>query len=430
MIQSYLENKIRTSQLRQKILNERLSFSQKVIPELQGIELETANTLYAQYRKDLENMQLKLDQLEYATVQLNDPKFEVSTLGSILDDSISFAMVQQCAKLMLMLQDGQNYSEKEVQRIQNELQIQRNALLLHTKDTIELSKLKIKLLKEKIVSIQQITVELLNQKIALLDQQFKNALISQKKGLAVEKAGIEKNLKKLSEKMRHLPQKWSAEAKLEIEKKSNSEILKMLTQIVETRNIAMHLDVEQSGPLDLAVLPFLPKPPHLFILSFLAGFFALIATSCYVLINGFMSGFTISFDNLTLRGQKSFHTIPNALLYFEKKLSGTKCIHLIGSQTEQVGVITNLLKDEKVLFVETKKQKRKNSFFVNSLSDLFLSKKIYQKFWDIKKEYDWVFICNENKPLKIDPSSYEKITEGQFIFVKDENIEKMKPFFL
>jgi hypothetical protein len=432
-IKSYLENKIRLSQLRQKILNERLNFSQKVAPELQGIELETANTLYVQYRKDLEDIQLKIEQLDYALVQLKCPNFEISTLGTILNDPVSFSMVQQCAKLMLLLQDDQNRSEKDKKRLQHELKIQRNALLLHTKDSVELNKLKLKLIKEKITSIQQITLELLNQKIALLEQQLTNALISHKKSLLLEKEGIDKNLNILSRKMRHLPEKWTVEQKLSFEKKANLEILRSLAQIVESKNIEMHLNVAQSGPLDKAALPIRPQGPHIVLSSFMAGMFGFCVVMIYLIFTALIQGFPISFDNLSLRGEIAFRLPKEALLFFDRKLNGCKCITLIGADQNRIEKLKKLLKDQKLLFIESKerhkKEKSGHHLSVEDPSDLFLSKRLFEKIEQAKKEYDWIFICIDCRPLALDPHPFEKIANGHLVFVKDENIEHMQPYF-
>ncbi|NGX30847.1 MAG: hypothetical protein K940chlam8_00198 [Chlamydiae bacterium] len=439
-LKTYLENRIRTSQLRQKILNERLNFSQETFPELQGIELETAGVLYTQYRKDLDSMQLKSKQLQYAISQLNEPSFEISTLGAILSDPISFSMISKAADLMLLLQDEKNHSLKEKARIQHELQIQRHAILLHTKDSLELHKLNEALIKDKLVSIQQITVELLNRKIAFLEDQLTQSLQTLKKNLVIEKQAVEKNLQDMSQKMRHLPEKWNTQEKLEFEKKLNMEILKTMTSFVESKNIAMYLDVIQSGPLDLATVPQRPKAPLIAVMSFAGGILGAFFIIAYLIFTAFFYGFPVSKDNLMLRGEyvagKIQHnataTIKKSLLFLASKLKSNKVVHFIGS-LELLKRTLKILQaqQQSVLVIHpfASKHSDHNHHYVGDQEALF-SKEFKTKLEAFQKQYEWVIFHFDQQPTKIDPELFADLAFGYMICLKDENVEHLEPYFV
>ena len=244
--------------------------------DLQGINLETAQNLYVQYNNSLDAIQSQIRQLLFLRDQIHEPTFELSSLSSLLTDAVSQKMVEKASELSLMLHDKQNHSLREQERLKEGLTTQKNFLVQHIDQTVELNKEKEKLIDDKIASLQRVCVDLIEN----------------------EKTLIKEKLKDLSARMGNLPDKWRLENQLQFKKELCMGIVEGISQLVESKNLHFQLFHVDSKPLDKAMAPLAPMPPHLCLFSMLVAFFSGSSLFAFHLGRGLLRGLPLTLESM------------------------------------------------------------------------------------------------------------------------------------
>src|SRR3989339_1372274 len=206
--------------------------------ELEGINPETAQKLFVEYNEQLDALRVQVGQLQEVKDKILLPEFEIASLSSLLTDPVSLEMIQKAGQKNLELHDKANYSLKDIERIQNGLDVQKRFLLQHIQQILSLQELKMKLFEEKITSLQQTSIH----------------------QLEVEKELVQKQLLSLKDRMKSLPGKWKRENELKMKRDLSLSVIEGLTQLSESKNIDAELFQVGSKPIDLA---FVPHKPHL-----------------------------------------------------------------------------------------------------------------------------------------------------------------------
>ena len=268
----YLKNLERLFGVHERILQERLTHQQNSPGEYQGISLEVATDLYRDYSKQLIEMENTIRQNKFFIHQIEDPNFEITSLSAGLNDPISNEIILKAGQLVLNLRDQNNQSNREQERIKEELQLERTFLTLHLQQIVQLMELNKQLIDEKLFALQNISLELIHQRISLLEKNLQDYLHSRLHNLEQERQLIKRHLENIHSEMAQLPKKWVSEQLLTQEVTTNHLIVEEIAKLVETKNISHNLEVIQSAPVDLALPPLHPVMPKL-ILFGLLGFF-------------------------------------------------------------------------------------------------------------------------------------------------------------
>lgn len=300
---AYLNNSLRLLDVHSQLLGERLSHEYNPASDFQGIDLSTANHLYMEYSNQASNIEAEIRQNDFILEQIKDPKFEIFSLISVLKDSVSNEIIAKSSALGLLLRDQNNRSTKELERIQAELEVQKEFLRGHLSQTGELLKLREKLYQEKIASIQAVTLELVHQKISILEKHVFDYIDSRIHHLNLERDLIKKQLLDLHQTMAHLPHKWVWEKIIKQNLDMHKSIVEEISKLGEGKNISHHLEMIQSAPVDMAyasVLPNSPRIPMFLVIGAILGGFL---SSCYFLLNSVLTGVQASEDNLQLSQQ-------------------------------------------------------------------------------------------------------------------------------
>jgi tyrosine-protein kinase Etk/Wzc len=220
--------------------------------DLQGISPEAAQKLYVDYNNQLDSIHVDMHQLIYLQDQVLDPDFELTSLSSILTDSVSQDMIHRASQLALELRDNANHSYKDQERLKEALATQKKFLKIHVAQTIEMYKLRARLIEEKISSLQDAFLRLLE----------------------TEKELIEDRLSAMQERMKALPVQWKKENELMLKRDLSVGMIEGLTHLAESKSIDYRLFNVESKPIDYAVLPYQPTPSYAFVLSLLSAFLA------------------------------------------------------------------------------------------------------------------------------------------------------------
>ena len=267
---AYLNNLVRLYDVYGKMIQERLAHQQVPQQEFQGMSLEGAEAIYREFVKYISDLQSEIRQSKFVLKQIEDPEFEITSLSTVLRDPVSAGMIEKASTLSLAVRDQNNRSIKEIDRLKEDLALQRRFLALHVQQTSELKGLHEQLFQEKLRSIQAVTLELTNQQISILENQMRDYLQTRMENLKQERGLINAHLSDLQQQMSQLPKKWVSEQLLKQRLEMNKSVMEEVTKLVESKNIAHNLELVQSAPLDTATPVILPKSPR-FVLSAIVG---------------------------------------------------------------------------------------------------------------------------------------------------------------
>ncbi|NGX42995.1 MAG: hypothetical protein K940chlam7_01285 [Chlamydiae bacterium] len=299
---SYVTNLLHLLDVSEKTMQERLAHQQAPQFEFQGVNLQTASELYLNYSKLLSEVEAQVLQYQFIIDQLQDPEFEISSLSSLIDDSVTRGMVDRASELTLALQDEVNRSSKEKERIKRELETEKRFLGIHLNQTVQLMHLREGLLKDKIQSLQNATLELCHQRISILENQLSECIASHINTLKQERQLLEQFQLELRHEMAQLPQKWASEKLIEHQVQMNTIMVEEITKLVETKNITNNLEIVQSAPVDLAIPSTHPVRPKLVLFAVLGGILGAFLTLGGLLSQLILKGVPASEENLKLAG--------------------------------------------------------------------------------------------------------------------------------
>lgn len=300
---AYLENLQRISQVHEKVIQERLTHHQNPGMEFQGIDLETAQELYIDYSKLMSKLEANIRQNTFVVKQLEDPKFEVSSLSSTLEDPVGRETVMKSSQLIKDLHDESNRSGKEQGRIKEELALQREFLGQHLRQTTQLSELTQRLYREKIDSLQNVTLELINQQLSVLNKNLIDYIAERLENLKQERQLLELHVDEIHQQMATLPDKWATERMIQQEMEGNRLIVEEIAKMVEKKNISHNLQFVQSAPLDLAIAPLNPLPPRLMSYMVIGAILGGLLSVSFVTVRAMATGIPSTPEGLVLNKQ-------------------------------------------------------------------------------------------------------------------------------
>lgn len=298
----YLANMLHLFDVEEKLANERLTHQQNIQPDFQGIDLNTANQLYMGYSKNLNEIEASIVHHEFIIDQMKDQSFEPSSLSSFLTDPVSQDIIIKSSNLILKLKDQMNRSQKELDRIKEDLDQQRTFLLMHVKQMLQLLQLREKLNKEKILGIQNIQLELIHQKISVLEKHLNDYIGSRIANFKQEKHSIEQQRLSLKKEMEKMPNKWASEKLIDLHLEMSQKMIEELSKLVESKNISTRLDVTQSAPLDHALPSIHPQNTNLIIFALLGCIAGSFVYCGFVLLQTVYKGIPATLQNLKSQG--------------------------------------------------------------------------------------------------------------------------------
>jgi len=248
--------------------------------EFAGLNLATAQSTLVEYTKQRDGVQAQVMEISFLKEQITKPDFEMSSLGGVFEDSVIRELINKSSAIVLQLKDENNRSAREQERLQEALQTHKHFLSHYLLQTGEMKKLRLKLLDDKIASLQQTTLTLLES----------------------EKALLKVKLQELNTKMGDLPEKWSRESLLTLQKELGATMLEGVAQLVEAKNLSQQIFQISSKPLDLAFSPLKPKAPNLLLTALLTALGATFGSYFLILCRALYKGLPVSDAILKLSG--------------------------------------------------------------------------------------------------------------------------------
>lgn len=298
----YLENLVHLFHVQSKAIQERLT-RQNIPSEFQGIDLATAKELYIAYNKEQNSIEANILQKQFIIEQMQKPDFELSSLSSVLTDPVSQEMIGNASPLILSLRDQNNRSSKELERVKDELALQKGFLAAHLSQTVDLHKVHEQLLKEKIRKLQQTTLELVQKEASLLEEHLADYIKTRMSTLLQEHTVLEEHQQELQKEMAKIPLRWISERMIDHQMELNKRMIEEITKLVESKNISRNLEVVQSAPIDLALLETQPKPPRVLLFTLLGFIIGAFIGFGFSIIQALITGVPVSEENLRLARQ-------------------------------------------------------------------------------------------------------------------------------
>lgn len=309
---SYIDNVARLLEVKGSVLQDRLTHQQSPQLELQGITLEEAQRLNASYIRALEDQRMQQRELGFLAEQVADPNLDLSALSVLLNDAIGSKIAVGASDSLLRMYDDKHLSGKELARMEGDLDHKRQFLQAHLHQQSLLLALNEELLEEKVNSIQNVTLDLLNQEIALRDKEVADFLASHTEGLRMEKATVVRHLTEIEQQMAALPERWFDERIISMQLEEHENLVETVTKMVESTVLKQNLELSQSAPLDLAVVPILPAPPKLRLFTILGTVAGLFMSCCFLLAQAILRGVPASVESLRITGHSAAGTLTRS----------------------------------------------------------------------------------------------------------------------
>lgn len=252
--------------------------------EFQGIDLKTSQDLFVSYTHKLNEIESQMMQNKFIISKMNQEDFELSSLGTILNDQISLDMSTKATLLAMNLKDSNNRSLKEQERIKEDLDLQKRFLSTHLENANQLLSLNENLMNYKVKSLQNMTLGLVKQQISLLQGNLTEYIESRIHNLKAEAEIIEQHKLALMNQMSALPSKWVSERMINLEMEVNQKMVEEVSKLVETKNISSNLEIIQSTVIDEAKAPIHPKSSRPFLFAILGSMIGALFSSTFLIL--------------------------------------------------------------------------------------------------------------------------------------------------
>lgn len=468
--QAYLKNMLRLCSIEERLLHERLSHLQSPQSEFQGINLNTASQLYVTYSKNLNDIEAEILHYQFILDQMQDPSFEPSSLSTVLDDPVSREIITRAGNIGLQLKDENNHSPRELERLKLDLMQQKEFLSIHAGQTLQLLKLRQKLYQEKIVALQTATRELLQQEISLLENTLSDYLASRIGNLKHEKTVIEQQQLGLRQTMQKMPAKWAAEKLIDQHLETNRKMVEEIAKMVESKNIALNLDLSQSAPVDIAIPSLNPHSRKSLLFLIIGALFGAFSSIGFLLARAVATGLPATKDSLIHLHQHVCGSISGDMLDPLRRAEAHLCkdgeksqslLLLIGTGPDYSAQFADLLKKsgKRILLLslsfgsptppeglpgllqylegEVSEPKMIKSGcdhissggFTRYSNELLLSPRFKALKSKLHQEYDWILAVSRSPLASGEAETQFRLFDHALITITDENLKDLETYF-
>ena len=370
--------------------------SAELIAEYEGIDLETVQTFYSEYSRKKEALAAEQKQLVAYTEKIALPEFSISALAHLLHDPASQQVIQKGIELSLQIGDRENRSERELTRLQETLQQQKEFLANHLSQKGEVVRASLQLLEGKVAALQLAAIQLIGK----------------------EKKIIDEKLEEIADKMGELPKRWGRESQLRIQKELALQVIEGLTKLSESKVVDHHLFHVESKPLEEGDAPLSIEPPHLLLYSSLGSLFGGLVSLFFLIVRACIRGLPLTVAALRQLGYSAFQLGEGA---FEKSLA------LVALEIDSAGVVTLVggglgesLKEylmglgKKVLCVDVRKKEP--------------MRELPSKLSSWEKEYDCILLDVKGELDAPEAMICGRLSDWSILVISNETAESLSPY--
>jgi hypothetical protein len=429
--------------------------------EFQGIDVDTADKLVTEYHKILSDIEVSISHYQFIINQIQDPLIELSSLSSLLNDPASQKIIHKAIDLDLQKLDQANRSQKEIDRIKDDLALQRKYLLNHVDQEMQLLKIKQTRFYTKLKALQYAKLDHIHQRNTVLNQQIADYLQRRILDFHQEKTTLADQQKYIQAQMQKMPNKWASEKLMDLHLEMSGKMVEEITKLVETKNISSHIDTTQSTPLDKATPSTMPASPHILLLTLLGGLFGGLAALCFAAARGIYRQLPPS-ENLLkqiyLPVVGNLNPFNDSVIFRimgwlnERRLEAQDskiALLLLNRGTDYSHKLSECMSDQglKIGLIAFEPKKTGNQTPVSNLSYKFQSRSSYdylgiettsdlqslslftkplQAFLEAQKNhYDWIFIASNLPPCSFEGANIMHYSDCALITIKNESIQDL-----
>lgn len=294
----FMREHVHLLSMKEKYLQDRCFQGRSIVAEIEGIDPESAHTLFVQYNEKIDDTEGEIRYLRELLGKFAEREFEVSSLGSVLSDPISQTLIDHASQASFSLKDAKHHSTKEEARLTEELGLQKELLHAHLTQLISVKEVHQAVLKEKIENLKTLSLESIQRNLALLEDHRTTLLQKKCIDLTHEKDLLRERILNFRAQMTHLPQKWQQEKLLHLKTQLGVEAFQAITPVIEAKTVGHHLHSVASRPLDEALLPTAPMKPRLMLLAAVGGGVSAIFALFIALLRALYQGFPASREKL------------------------------------------------------------------------------------------------------------------------------------
>ena len=271
----------------------------------EGLSSELSFELLLSYQKHVDEVEEKGRQLSHLLVELEEESLPLSAIAMSFPDESGKELGEKVKLLEVGLQDPKNRSQKEQDRIRDELVLERLFLKSHFKGLLDLLALKGDLFKKKIGELRRVTLSGLHQELSLLENEILLGLQERLQRMEEERELLYGEKESLQAKMAPLPFQWADETLLKQKLHLHEVLFGEVTRLSENKEISSQLNLILSAPLDKAYPPVLPMDPRLLFYTVLGSFSGFFFALSFLLFKMSRKGLPATPHSLKTHEQKS-----------------------------------------------------------------------------------------------------------------------------
>lgn len=311
-----------------------------LLKEYRGLTLATSQEFYLNLCRDLKELKSKEKLAAHALEEIRSEGFEVSSLSAVLQDPVGQKLVERGSAIRQALSDERNRTTGELLRLSQERTLVKELLKSHLEQTLSLLALEQGEVFKKIEEVQQVSAFLTEEQIVVLEKQLQEAVQEKLSRLEQERRLLSNQSVSLNRDLERVPSQWLFEKKLERHLLSNEKITAELSRLVESKNIASHLEVVAAGPEDLAIAPLHPKSAHLILFPLFGAFLGGGIALCALFLQAASGKTPVGKETLLLKGMSvcTERELIFQLMPFTKSVLFLKGKNLADSLSKRSGV--------------------------------------------------------------------------------------------
>jgi uncharacterized protein involved in exopolysaccharide biosynthesis len=342
--------------------------------------------------------------------------------------------------------------------------------LVRQRDSLVLS------LEQKKEGVSQKVVDQIEHRVAIMEERLRNEVLTYKKSIACHKGLIEKQIGELKVQMQHIPEKWFKETTFKMYSEMEMQLVKKVTELVESTVISHNIETIESKALDFAYPETKPDMPKALILAFLGVFLGLGGSTFFTVARGFYKGVVLSAEALALEGRHvsgevsyddgearkmTLREIMTFVHPSHKKNSSVLLALGAGvdyssaladlaikrgynvlviediSQDSEVGGdggkgLLQYLEGESVTVAPERHQRGYDVIRAGGTTayamELRNSRRYHEALEKMKEEYDLVFVVTREEPLGLAVASYTSEVDGVVIALAEETKDSLEAF--
>lgn len=341
----------------ERIANEeRLLLNVGELKELEGVTLETAQSLFLKYSSLRDNTISYLEDLK----QLQDRLKSESNVGAIFAFRHAIpdaSLAEELVRLHHQISDADNLLEREAKRLKLRFSTVKEMLLSQINQLLDCNRQKVRTLTEQMRRTNEYVLDASNREILTLEKNLSQKAHLVQEKLQMTREFMEEELMQLDKRMLGVPRLISNEKRLEFHLTVTQKMLEGITKLIDQKILEKNLELAASGLIDEPFLRKAPSNRSPLIFAAVGGFTGVSITFGILLLLTLLQGMPINVSQLRLRHLHAFSLKGSSTLDSLREIIAKMeqvSVWIAGNGPDLIPELTKLLsmQDEKVVVLD------------------------------------------------------------------------------